>query len=246
VNRLCLTLLQNSATTSTHAAVLDFYEQFAATFSAPELLEHLQIIIPPPLLVYTLHFSQSVAVLSRLCAVLASYKKVLEVLTGRPPTRQLSTYERDHVNTFNGFLMDICNCLWRARAFTNTDTNSSGCLLPQSVVPALSRYLSSVDKDLALTSVFGLSHSPALCLQSITFLRELEDAEVESEGDVHRRHAGPVTQSSLTQLANQGGLALSWQEYRSGVLRYLEDHSQAGVAELMYNTMKNLRSMRPQ
>lgn len=95
--------------------------------------------------------------------------------------------------------------------------------------------------DLSLATAFGLSHSPLLCLQSLSYIRQLEEDEME---DLHARHAGPVTQVSLGRLANRGGLALSWQEYRSGVLEYLEAKGFGGISDLMYNTMKNLMRAR--
>ncbi|KAL2257629.1 hypothetical protein VTK26DRAFT_9381 [Humicola hyalothermophila] len=238
VNKLALTLTQTSPTVGTCLDILDFYEATAVIYSSPKLLQRIDITIPPPLLVHLLYFSPSLAVVSRLCGALAAYKRAWETVMSSPSpvSRQLTRRERDQVNVFNGFLMDICNCLWRGRAFSTTDPNAQGCRVPQSVLPALEAHLRAADSDLSLRAVFGLSHSPLLCLQSISHVRELEDADDE----VRARHAGPVTQASLGQLANRGGLELSWQEYRAGVLAYLESKGFPGIPELMYNTMKNL------
>lgn len=240
VNKLTLTLAQNSPTVSTSLRILDFYETAAAIYSKQKLLERIEITIPPPLLVYILYFSPSLAVVSRLCGILAAYKRAWEAVMSPSVARQLTRREREQVNVFNGFLMDFCNCLWRGRSFSTTDLNAQGCRIPQSVQPVLEKYLRSADSDLSLGMVFGLSHSPILCLQSISYVRELEDADI----DVRARHAGPVTQASLSQLANRGGLRLPWPEYRSGVLAYLESRGFPGIPELMYNTMKNLMKSR--
>jgi hypothetical protein len=46
-------------------------------------------------------------------------------------------YPREYVNHFNGFLMDICNLVWRNRAFkaggpeSKQDQNAHGCTLPE-------------------------------------------------------------------------------------------------------------------
>ncbi|TPX10967.1 uncharacterized protein E0L32_008173 [Thyridium curvatum] len=246
VNKLSLTLLQTLPSASTQLQILDFFERVTAIMSRPDLLAHVQITIPPPPLVYILHFSQSLAVLSRLCGILAVYKKNLEVAMSRPANRQLGAYERENVNTFNGFLMDICNCLWRGRAFAVSDANALGCRIPQSLLPSFTSYMTGLDRELVLGSSFGISHSPTLCLQSISHLRSLEDAEIDSTGgELYKRHAGPVTQSSLAQLGTGGGLDLSWQAYRSGVLQHLEDNSLEGIPNLLYNTMKNLKNSRP-
>ncbi|KAK3359176.1 Mis6-domain-containing protein [Lasiosphaeria hispida] len=237
VNKLALTLTQTSPSSLTHLAILDFYESCATIFSKPPILQRIEITIPPALVVYTMHFGTSLVVLSRLCGILASYKRAWEAVMAPPAARPLTRYEREQINTFNGFLMDLCNCLWRGHAFSTTEPNAQGCRVPPTLVPALDEYLRGVDSELALASAFGLSHSPVLCLQAIAYVRELEDAEI---GGLRVRHAGPVTQSSLTQLANRGGLQISWQEYRAGVLKYLESKGFNGVPELMYNTMKNL------
>jgi len=146
------------------------------------------------------------------------------------------TYAKEYVNRFNGFLMDICNCLWRSRAFNTSDLNALGCLLPASVVTSLTKYTSNLDTSLSLNALFSLSYSPTICYAAIEYVRELED----NEEDIEIRHAGPVTQMSLRKLESDGGLKLAWSDYRLGVLRYLEDRGIKGVGELMYNTMKHL------
>ncbi|KAK1760496.1 centromere protein I [Echria macrotheca] len=236
VNNLALTLTQTSPKASTYLSILDFYQSCASLFSHRQILEHVEITIPPALLVYILQFSNSQAVLSRLCSTLAVYKRAWEAVMLPPAKRQLTRREREQINTFNGFLMDLCNCLWRERAFSTTDLNAQGCRIPPPLVPSLSGYVRAIDADLHLTALFGLSHSPVVCLQSISYVRELED----NDDEVATRHAGPVTQMSLAQLTTRGGLRLTWQEYRLGVLQHLEKQGFPGVPELMYNTMKNL------
>ncbi len=282
VNRLVPTVLQNAtasmdATTPTIAAlaVVDFYEELAAVLALrrPDVLAVVQELIPPPAAVFTLHFQHSAAVAARLYAVLAAYKRALERAMaqrparsslgaggtdageagGSPLARPLSDPERARVNLFNGYLMDVCNCLWRSRAFSATDTNALGCRVDAAVVARLTDYVRVVledQRDLPLAAVFSLSHAPALCLHAITYLRQLEeeamDAASSSDGapPLQRRHAGPVTQAALVQLGNAGGLRITWQAYRSGLLVYLEQQGLGGISALMYNTMKNLMNTR--
>ena len=245
VNKLSLTIIQTSPSATTQMAILDFYEQVTFMIRQPKILQRTQVTIPPATLVYMFHFSSFPATVSRLCGILALYKQALEQIMTRALKRQLTPYEVEHVDTFNGFLMDICNCVWRGKAFTKTDANAQGCLVPQTAVTRLGTYVSSLDKGLDLASLFTISYSPALALQSISHVRQLEDAEVE-ENDIELRirHAGPVTQTSLAQLSRRGGLILNWQEYRSGVLQHLEATGLKGVPDLMYNTMKKLRDAR--
>jgi len=236
VNNLALTLTQTSPKVTTHLAILEFYEAGMTLFSQRSILQHIEITIPPALLVYMLHFSHSLPVLSRLCSILAAYKQSWETVMAPPAMRQLTRRERAQINTFNGFLMDLCNCIWRGRAFSRSDLNSQGCRIPESLQPLLQGYLRRVDPDLSLELAYGFSHSPVLCMQAIAYVRALEDDEM----GLRVRHAGPVTPASLTQLAHRGGLQLTWQEYRVGVLQHLEKGGFPGIPELMYKTMKNL------
>jgi centromere protein I len=137
--------------------------------------------------------------------------------------------------------MDICNCLWRGRAFSHTDVNSLACLNSREVTLQLQTYVKDLGMDLSLSSLFGLSHSPILCLQSILSIRELEDRELQKDSNaIATRHAGPVTQASLSRLAEARGLRMTWPEYRVNVLRALEARGLTGIPELMKNTMKVL------
>lgn len=245
VGKLCLTVIQNSPSTTTQLAILDFYDQLASMMRHPRILQHVQVTIPPATLVYMLHFSLFPATVSRLCGILALYKQTLEQIMTRGLKRQLTPYEVEHVDTFNGFLMDICNCIWRGKAFTTTDANAQGCLMPQIPLMHLGPYVSRLGSNLDLASLFTISYSPTLALQSISHVRQLEDAEdEENDIELRTRHGGPVTQTSLAQLSRRGGLTLTWQEYRSGVLRHLEDVGLKGVPDLLYNTMKNLKDAR--
>ena len=225
--------------------VLNFYETVASLISQPTLNSTIHITIPPTTLVYTLYFTLSLTILSRLCAILAVYKRAFELAMSSRPTNtsaiQQLPYPKDYVNHFNGFLMDICNCLWRLRAFNTSDVNALGCVLPAPITVLLSNYMSSLDTSLSLPTIFSLSYSPVFCLLTISYVRDLEDQKGEA---IDIRHAGPVTQKSLKQLEKDGGLRLLWPSYRLGVLNYLEDKGVNGVAELMYNTMKHLMTAR--
>ncbi|RFU26880.1 hypothetical protein B7463_g9460, partial [Scytalidium lignicola] len=240
---LALTILQSSFTIESYSTILDFYDTTIFLISNPELKKTIRITIPPAALVYTLHFTHSLYIISRLSSILALYKRSFELAMSLKSADQ-PPYQKEDVNHFNGFLMDVCNCIWRSRAFNTTDPNAHGCLLSQSTTAVLSKYVASIDNSLSLTAMFGLSYSPVFCLLAISYVRELEDAA--NENEIEQRHAGPVTQNSLKDLQLDGGLKLSWADYRLGVLRYLESKGANGVGELMYNTMKHLMNSRDQ
>ncbi|KZL81610.1 mis6 domain-containing protein, partial [Colletotrichum incanum] len=237
---VALKLVQASPSVAVHGGVLDLYEQAAASISDPTLQPLLRIANPPAQLIYLLFFSHSLANVSRLCAVLATYKKGFETAMSR---RQPTTYAPSYVNHFNGFLMDICNCLWRGKAFNDGDKNALGCLNARPVTLRLQRYVEDLGMDLALPTLFGFSYSPLLSFQAIECIRELEDREQAADDDaISARHAGPVTANSLARLAEARGLRITWSEYRIIVLRALESKGLGGIPALMKNTMKVLMS----
>lgn len=243
-NQLSLTVLQTSPTEHTALRVLDFYERAAHLYSNGTLLRSLQITIPPVPLVYTLQFTTSLAAASRLCAVLAAYKHAFAAYMANAAKGVGPQYDKAQVNTFNGFLMDICNCLWRSKAFATRDTHARGCAVDPAPAAALAAYVAGLSAasgagDMALGSLFTMSYSPLLCLQAAAHVHRLEEREDE-DVELRARHAGPVTSRSLGQLARRGGLELAFQDYRLGVLGYLEENGFGGIPELMYSTMRNL------
>ncbi|WQF79542.1 Putative centromere protein I [Colletotrichum destructivum] len=237
---VALNLVQASPSVAVHGGVLDLYEQGAASISDPVLQPLLRIANPPAELVYLVFFSHSLTNVSRLCTVLATYKKGFELAMAR---RQPTMYAPNYVNHFNGFLMDICNCLWRGKAFNDGDKNALGCLNARPVTLRLQRYVEDLVMDLMLPTLFGFSFSPLLSFQAIECIRELEDREVAAdENALSTRHAGPVTANSLGRLAEARGLRITWSEYRIIVLRALESKGLGGIPALMKNTMKVLMS----
>ncbi|KAI6782946.1 Centromere protein I-like protein [Emericellopsis cladophorae] len=247
MNSISSLMLQASPTVATSSHVLDFYEEFARTVTHSSLRSHLRIEMPPSPVIYSLFFSGSLADTSRLCHVLSCFKQgfetaIMERARSDDPT-QSGPYDRAYLNTYNGYLMDICNCLWRTRAFSSTEANAHGCLLPPPTVDALSAYLARVNRNFGLESICGLSLAPTLCFQSIQRFRELEDAELDRGRPLATRHAGPVTQASLAKLATSGGLSMGWQDYRVSVLNSLSDKGLPGIADLLKCTMTVLKNL---
>ncbi|KAL3304685.1 mis6 domain-containing protein [Colletotrichum asianum] len=240
---IALNLVQATPSVAVHGAVLDLYEQAATSISDPTLQPLLRIANPPAQLIYLLFFSHSLSNVSRLCAVLAVYKKGFETAMSR---RQPTTYQPSYVNHFNGFLMDVCNCLWRGKAFNDADKNALGCLSARPVTLRLQRYVEDLGMDLALPTLFGFSYSPVLSLQAIDCIREREDrALAEDEDAIATRHGGPVTANSLARLAEARGIRVTWSEYRIQVLHALEGKGLGGIPALMRNTMKVLMGSQP-
>ncbi|KAI0408118.1 Mis6-domain-containing protein [Xylaria palmicola] len=237
VNGLCLTLIQTSPSISTHVKVLDFYYQTSSLASDPHLLEHGEAsAVPPATLIYNLFFTPSPFIVSRVCTVVARYKEGFQTAMGAVnmnPTPR-------HISEFNGFLMDICNCLWRQRALSDEEENAKGCMIPRPVIEDLSPYVMSLSMGGSLSSLFTLSYSPVYSLLAISFLRELEE-EVEEQEGLTMRHAGPVTKVSLRNLGDKGGINISWDDYRRGVLSYMGNNGMDGPMHLLSITIRTVR-----
>ncbi|PMD43361.1 Mis6 domain protein [Hyaloscypha variabilis F] len=244
-NNLALTIVQTSLSVNTLSRVLEFYEATASLISQPKLRSSIRITIPPTELIYTLQFTDSLSTTSRLCGILALYKKAFEIAMSPKPAESLNlnpqSYSKEYVNHFNGFLMDVCNCLWRSRAFNGSDPNALACLMDTAVTQILSKHVASIDSSTSLATLFTFSFSPVFCLLAISYVRELEDR---TEDEIELRHPGPPTSKSLLQLEKDGGLRLPWPDYKLGVLQYMENKGVNGVGELMYNTMKHLMTAR--
>ncbi|KAI0969748.1 Mis6-domain-containing protein [Xylaria arbuscula] len=237
VNNLCLTLIQTSNNLSTHGKILDFYYQASSLASDAYLLTHAQVTaIPPATVIYNLFFAASPLTASRVCSVVARYKEGFQTAMRVAKV----DYTLRHIDDFNGFLMDICNCLWRQRALSDEDDKAKGCLIPRSLVEDLSSYITSLSIGSPLASLFSLSYSPLFSSLAISFLREIEE-EAEEHEELEIKHAGPVTKASLRALVDRGGVNLSWNDYRRGVLSHLGNRNMGGVEHLLSVTMGTLR-----
>ncbi|KAI1261325.1 Mis6-domain-containing protein [Xylariaceae sp. FL1019] len=242
-NELCLTLLQTWPDVSSQVEILNFYDQASSFASDTHLLRQPDNgSIPPPPLVYALFFAPTPIIASRMCSVVAKYKEGFQLamdLTGATSTPK-------YIAEYNSFLMDICNCLWRSRAFSTKDASANGCLIGRAIVDDLNSYVESLSTGGSLATLFSLSYSSIFGLMAISHLREVEENELEngSEGlDV--RHAGPVTRKSLATLASRGGVRLAWDDYRLGVLNHLDSQGMVGVGQLLSNTMTTLMQRKP-
>jgi centromere protein I len=220
------------------SAVLSFYERLTDLIT--EQISQRKQILPPVLpsrsLVYSIASTSSLNDLSRLCALLVTYKRCFE----RQEAGVTRVYQANATDLLNGYLMDICNMIWRSRALNTTDPNAAGLLCPDQVTGSLQSYLSKVERDYSVHTIFDFSHSPMMAATSQSALYGLEEGVGQSTGDELPSHAGPVTQRSLVVLEKEGGLSLSWKQYRLEVLDWLENHGLDGMKKLIFATMKDL------
>ncbi|KAF8927251.1 hypothetical protein BGZ58_010535 [Dissophora ornata] len=136
----------------------DFAPYLTLQFKVP-----LALIIPDSTIVYRCFLSDSGMAVSRICGVVYQYKQAFEAfehdrelqyemlvhsqlssqieegdegaaLPAPPIMPIIPGYSRDYVILFNSFVMDICNFLWRSRAFNKSDKNARGFLMNQSTI----------------------------------------------------------------------------------------------------------------
>ena len=195
--------------------------------------------LPSPKILYNFLFSSALQDISSVCASLAIYKAAFE------ERHSLGFhYAKDIVDRFNSNLMNVCNVIWRSRAFLGHDASAHSRLCPESLAKELQAYLAQLDIDYSLSFLFGLSHNPTLTALSAASIRALEELVDRSEEPLTVRHEGPVTQRSLAKLTDEGGLEISWHDCRIEYLKYLESHGVTGIKNLMYVTIKDLMRTR--
>ncbi|KAL4793449.1 Mis6-domain-containing protein [Aspergillus venezuelensis] len=235
-------------------SVLEFYLTLADLFSYAHLNGNIRIAVPLAPAVYSLVFHPVASVISIMNTILSYYKAsfeesmVSETLQSHTPADPL--YSQQLVGLFNGYIMDICNLVWRNRALNSEDPNAVGCLIPPATITALTQYLRDVNErarkrnredafSYTLASVFSLSHHAALCNMSASCF-----ADIERENDVkddQPRLRKPVTQKALSALEKDGGIQMTWQDFRVRMLDWMDSTGGNGVSNLMRTTMKALR-----
>jgi centromere protein I len=235
-------------------SVLEFYCTLTELFSHASSNGSIRLTIPLAPTVYTLVFTPIISVISIMSWVLANYKASFETsLTSQvlqAPNPSGSLYPTDLVGQFNGYVMDICNLLWRNRGLNGEDPNALGCLIPASTVSALTQYVrdsNEIAKERKrdssfhynLSSIFSLSHHAALCNISAACFADIEEENDITEEQPKLRR--PVTQKALSTLEKDGGVKMTWQEYRIRMLDWLEGAESRGIGDLMRSTMKALR-----
>lgn len=235
-------------------SVLEFYNTLAEAFSHAPTNGAIRLTLPLAPTVYTLAFTPANSVLSILGSILATYKTAFEASMASESLQTAnqadSPYPKALVGQFNGYVMDICNLLWRNRALNAEDPNAMGCLVPEPSIGALTKYIRDLndisrerERDSAfhytLSSVFSLSHHVALCNLSAACFAEIE--EENNVGGDQPRLKRPVTQKALGSLEKDGGVKMSWQDYRVRMLDWLDARGSGGTGDLMRSTMKALR-----
>jgi centromere protein I len=223
---------------SSHSAIIGFYERLT-DLAVEQITTKKQLILPilPPRgLTYTIATTSSLGNFSRLCALLVTYKRCFE----KQEAGVLRSHQANATDLLNGYLMDVCNMIWRSRALNTTDANAAGLTCPDKVTNGLQSYLTKVDRDYSVHTLFDFSHNALSATIAQDGFASIEEETQKRGSEEFSLHAGPVTQRSLAVLEKDGGVSLSWKQYRVEMLVWLESHGFDGMKRLLFATIKDL------
>ncbi|PGH17258.1 hypothetical protein AJ80_04900 [Polytolypa hystricis UAMH7299] len=237
-------------------SVLEFYINLADLYNHAPNNANIRLTVPFPQTVYLLAFIPALDNISLLSSVLATYKAAFEASLSstslNDPASPEPLYPTATVAQFNGYVMDICNLIWRNRGLNSEDPNAMGCLIPAETINVLAEYLQELNTGPAnshdnekhkyqVSTVFSLSQNVALSGISTACFKEIEDETAAKGEEVSVRMMQPVTQKALAALDRSGGVRINWQEYRLKLLDWLDERGAVGIGDLMRSTMKALR-----
>ena len=110
------------------SAILRFYMTLADIFTYASDNGHIRLDIPLAPTIYILAFTSSLAQISLLCSALGSYKFSFEASltsqTLQSPKSSTAPYPPQILGQFNGYIMDLCNLIWRNRGLNIDDPNA--------------------------------------------------------------------------------------------------------------------------
>ncbi|KAF9086453.1 hypothetical protein BGX23_008881 [Mortierella sp. AD031] len=243
-------------------AVLSFFD-FISNLTRKNSIP-LAVIIPEAAIIYRCFLSDSAMAISRICGIVYQYKQAYEAfeeeqqlqyeilvqsqmssqggkdgeggtMAALPAPLEVPGYTREYVVQFNSFVMDICNFLWRNRAFNKTDKNAKGFQMDQETIGHTRQVC--VDSGLSMNNMLSITHSTALSGYSARFLKSLEE---QNGVPVEKRLKAPASAKALKDMSANGGLNLTFDEYRIQYLDYLEEKGFEGVSQFLFDCITNL------
>lgn len=149
----------------------------------------------------------------------------------------------------NSYVMDLCNIIWRDKAFDKNDRSTAkGFLLPDQFIAKLlkSRFYyfeSNRDTDSGLIKrSYDIFYAPAFASIITGIIRTIED-----EQDVSTRLSGPLNRDEFDYLAesdsgwlNDRRLLTSYDNLRITILDRLSSIGFVGLSDLLFSSLKSL------
>jgi centromere protein I len=233
--RILLKLLRKfNYSRSLGLSVISFIK-FLQRIQKTEILPVRDIVLPPQL-IYALLFMDDPIIFSEVCGHLNFCKSILK---DTEPSDEVIALTNIH----NSYVVDICNLVWRNKAFDIGKNSRSAFGLSQSFTNAFATTVPIFDKNSSFKSLFNLHHAPAFASLSANILRRLEDADPECE----TRHEGPLTASSVQDLiddVDSKWLKMGFEDIRVEILKELENQGYVGLSKLLFSHLKSLLNKR--
>lgn len=202
-------------------------------------------------LLYHLFMSRSGVVLSHCSDLLVRWKPLH--LTSINSVREKPL---DRSVQYQGYVLDFCNSIWLNKAFEVTKKSAPDTIAPShfSLHPNFIKILKAIAAkyNFSISTLFGISHSLIFLRQAGQFFQELEEKNFNSQDASKKRtkdgalKAGPLrlmeppTYASLKAHAANGGLDISYVEFRVLFLDHLEENGYTGLYALLYSSMRKL------
>ncbi|KAF1961181.1 Mis6-domain-containing protein [Byssothecium circinans] len=225
----------------TTSQILTIYDLLSTT-STPY---HIPILLPPTPLTALLILTPSLATLSRITSIIASYKSAFN--THPSPIRNF--YPTPLIDAFNVAIRDLYHLLWISRALSTSRDDAGnpkalGLYCAPALRDALNEYLGAVDREYAIQTAFNVSNNALLASLAAAAWREMEEEVIEREAfdrGTITWHKGPVSQRSLEVLRRNGGVGVEWEGYRVRVLKWLEERGLGGLKGFLWASSEALR-----
>lgn len=201
----------------------------------PERLTVKDVVLPQPL-VYTLLFMDDPIIFSEVCGHLNFCKNILKDTEPSDEATALT-------NLHNSYVVDVCNLIWRNKAFDIGKNSTSAFGLTSSFSQSLGATLPIFDRHSSFKSLFSVHHTPAFASLSANIVRKLEDQTPACE----TRHEGPITASSVEEILEDAGsqwLKLDFEGVRVEVLKELDRMGYTGLSDLLFSHLKSLLGKR--
>ncbi|KAH3666112.1 hypothetical protein OGAPHI_004301 [Ogataea philodendri] len=216
----------------------------------------LSVLVLPPAVLYDLYFSTNAILVDAMCYHVTFCKTYYANYLSTQPDHGPINSDLSHTtlsmlkNLHNSYVMDLCNILWRDKAFDkNEKSTAKGFMLPTEFSTKLlkqryhnydSSMSQSEDYDFdAMKRDFNVFYAPAYASLITNIIRRLED-----KAGTEVRLAGPLNETEFGRLINGTGRwfdpELEYDYLRLDILDELAVDGLGGLRSLLHSSLKSL------
>jgi len=217
-------ILMQHATLSFFEAVVDLNLKHELPF----------VTIPSPSIVFRCLLSDTAMATSRICGLIAKYKLAFDFLK-KTSNAEWITFEGyretsfsnglDNIQTFNHYIFDICNLLWRIRNFQD----DNGDFVDTFPIPR--NMTDELKQDPMFPMTFSLTHSSSFASFSRSFVLTFCQK--------HKK-VPPITVESFKSQAIQNLFNKGFFDIRVSYLDFLREKGFTGLYDFLYTFIKSL------